>query len=114
MALLLKHGFSKSELRTIKHLSDVLLPAGQSLPGAAELGLAERMDSATLGWNPRIFKGVRLLVRSWEWSPLLSKHLKRFSRLAEDARREWVADCYGSRVAWKRLQIAGLKQLLFI
>src|SRR5690242_10211672 len=75
-------GLRASELRTFRAFCDALLPAGGSLPGAEEVGVAAPI-SDFLGRTPR---QVRLLVRAalraLEWSTFP----RLFSRLPPERR----------------------------
>ncbi|MGH2694837.1 MAG: GMC family oxidoreductase N-terminal domain-containing protein, partial [Actinomycetota bacterium] len=41
-------------------------------------------------------------------------HLRTFSRLDHGAQSDWVETCYRSRIAFRRLHVAALKQLLYL
>ena len=56
---------------------------------------------------------VRSLIVAFELGPLLS-HRRRFSSLDRATQKAWVERMYRSRLGWQRLQIAALKQLLFL
>ena len=109
-----RHGLRERETRTLAALAACLLPEGCGLPGADELGLAERMQQRSRTWDAAQVKQIGALVRSWELAPLASKNLKTFSKLTPEQRGAWVEACYRSRVAWRRLLTAALKQLIFI
>ena len=90
----------------------MLLPEGLGLPGAASARTVESLDEQVGGWSPEARAGVRLLVRTWEWNPLLSSHLKRFSRLSRASQRDWIDRANHSKLIARRLQLVALKQLL--
>ena len=107
-------GFSERELRTLAALARVLLPEGHGLPGAETARVAERLEDRARSWEPVVRARIRWFVRAWDLSPLASAHRKRFSRLSEADQVRWVERCYRSRATWRRLQIAALKQLVFL
>ena len=104
--------FSERELASLEALASVLLPEGLGLPGAASARTVESLDEQVGGWSPEARAGVRLLVRTWEWNPLLSSHLKRFSRLSRASQRDWIDRVNHSKLIARRLQLVALKQLL--
>ena len=97
----------------LEGLAGVFLPEGHGLPGASEIGVVAALDERAASWHPRVLRGVRLLVRSWDLGPVFSKHFRAFSALPPHEQQEWAELCYHSRAAFRRLQITALKQLLF-
>jgi NAD-dependent dihydropyrimidine dehydrogenase PreA subunit len=98
----------------LREVADHLLPTGSALPGATEAMVAPRMDDRVATWDAAVTARVRSLVLAWEWSPVLSRHRRRFSKLTRDQQGEWIASCYRSRIAFRRLHITALKQLIFL
>jgi NAD-dependent dihydropyrimidine dehydrogenase PreA subunit len=107
-------GFSRSELRCLELLAAVLLPEGHGLPGARATNLMEQLEARALTWDPKVRMRFRTLVRAFEWSPLLSRHRRRFSRLDARARERWVKAALHSRIGVRRLGARGVKQLVFL
>lgn len=100
--------------RTLTALAPILIPGGYGLPSALETEVADRLSERMASWTPSMATRVRTLILTFEYGPLLSKHRRRFSSLDPDTQRNWVQAIYRSRVGWKRLQIAALKQLVFL
>ncbi len=94
-------------------LGEAMLPEGHGLPGHELTDLARRIDERTATWEPQTRTRVRWLLRAWDLSPLLSRHLKRFTSLDHKERARWVARGYRSRWALRRNHVVALKQLLY-
>ena len=95
-------------------LAPVLIPGGYGLPSAEDAQVADRLFERMSSWTPTVAGRIRLLLLTFEWAPLFSRHRCRFSTLSPSDRKEWVERLYRSRVAWRRFQITALKQILFI
>ena len=100
--------------RTLSLLAPILVPGGHGLPSADDTMVADRLCERMSSWTPATAARIRLLVLSFEASPLMSRHRRRFSALSPQARRDWVQESYRSKAAWRRLQLAAIKQLVFI
>jgi choline dehydrogenase-like flavoprotein len=107
-------GFSRSELLCLERLSAVLLPEGHRLPGAQRTYLTARLQARAETWQPKVRIRFRALVRAFEWSPVLSKHHRRFSKLAEKDRAPWVQASLRTRHPLRRLTAMGVKQLVLL
>ncbi|MDQ3985285.1 MAG: GMC family oxidoreductase [Actinomycetota bacterium] len=92
----------------------MLLPQGHGLPGASAVEVSERVAENISTWEPVARAGALWLVRIWELSPLLSPHLRPFSRLSPSARESWVSASIHSRIPARRLVLMALKQLVFL
>jgi len=106
--------FTERDRQTFDALAQALLPEGHGLPGAASVKVADTLFARAESWEPSVKDGVRWLLRAWEYSPLLSKYRRRFTRLTPEERSEWTERCYRSRITAKRLQVTALKQLVFL
>ncbi len=110
----MRRGLSRRQRSSLSALADALLPHGHGLPGATEVDVAARLDDRVASWHPRLRRFVQALVTSWEVAPLLSRHLRPFSALDPADAAAWTSSAYRSRVAARRLQVAALKQLVFL
>lgn len=95
-------------------MAEVLLPEGHGLPGAASSDLAAQLEHRIGSWEPAVRIRFRLLVRSFEWSSLASRHRRCFSKLGEGGRAEWVKAALRSRWPLRRLGALGVKQLVML
>src|SRR5437867_5777527 len=99
-------------MRALRAVADAFIPRGGPLPlGADDVGTAERLAGYLERMTPATRTGVRMLLRAWELAPLASRHLRRFSRLAPDARAAWTDACDTSRSPWRRIPLGLLKTL---
>src|SRR3990170_3156181 len=105
---------SPRERRSVRALASALLPEGHDLPGADSLDVGARLEERMGAWKRRVAASVRMLIRAWELSPLASRHLRVFSALSPEDQRAWVASCYRSRIGFRRLHVAALKQMIFL
>jgi choline dehydrogenase-like flavoprotein len=105
---------SRRQRSTLEGLAEALLPSGLGLPGANEADVARAIEERMISWRPRVAAGVRFLLRTWDLGPLLSKHTSRFSNLDPETQAAWTERCYRSRWTARRLQVAALKQLIFL
>src|SRR5437867_7767095 len=103
---------SDAELRVLRALAEALIPPGGPFPlGAGDVGTAERLARHLQRMAPETQGQVRLLLHAWAASPLSSRNLRRFSRLAPAARDAWVERCLASRLPWRRIPLLLLKTL---
>jgi GMC oxidoreductase len=89
-----------------------MLPAGFGLPDGGPV--ATRLQEQVAYLSPKVVGRLKLLVRLWEWSPLLSRHRSAFSRLEAGEQSAWLERAYRSRAAVRRLHVAALKQIVFL
>jgi len=114
MATPVSEGFGERERRVLDAVGRAMIPDRDGFPGAGAAGVADRLVERSRWWDPAVVKRVTLLLRVWDLSSLFSGHLRRFSRLDPRNQSAWVETCYRSRVAARRLQVAALKQLVFL
>lgn len=100
--------------RTLRALVPILIPGGYGLPSGVEGRVADRLCERMSAWTPAMASRIRLLIVAFELGPVFSRHVRPFSSLTEADRRAWVETFYRSRLAMRRLQLAALKQLVFI
>jgi choline dehydrogenase-like flavoprotein len=105
---------SARQRSSVSALARALLPEGHGIPGADSLDVASRLEERMGTWKRRVAASVRMLIRAWDLTPLLSRHLRVFSALSPEDQQAWVASCYRSRVAFRRLHVAALKQMIFL
>src|SRR5262245_38713028 len=89
-----------------------MIPSGGPFPlGAVDVETAARVARYVAAMPAGMQRQLRLLLRTWEASPLASRHLGRFSRLSPEARTVWLADAESSTLPWRRLPLYLLKVL---
>lgn len=77
----------KRRFATLAAFAEALIPPGGAIAySASDVGTAERVDAALAGFEPVVRKRFALLIRLWEWSSVLSRYLRPFSRLSPQAR----------------------------
>ncbi|MEA2451538.1 MAG: hypothetical protein QOG04_248 [Actinomycetota bacterium] len=91
-----------------------MLPEGFELPGGGQAQVAERLEEQTSYLTPRVIARLRVIVRLWEWAPLLSRERRSYSRLDPIFQVGWLERAYRSRFPIRRLHVAALKQILFL
>lgn len=107
-------GFSARDLACLDALARAMLPEGFGLPGGEAAGVARRMQEQTSYLSPRVVARLRVIVRLWEWAPLLSRDRTPYSRLDPVLQAGWLERAYRSRWTVRRLHVAVLKQVLFL
>lgn len=107
-------GFTRSELRCLERVADILLPEGHALPGARSTRLVDQLQERAAEWDPKVLLRFRALVRSFDLGPLLSRHVRVFSRLPRDEREAWMRRALRSRHVLRRLGALGIKQLVLL
>lgn len=105
--------FNDRQRASIEALADVMLPEGHGLPGATAMHVTDLLDRQVSGWDPSSRAGVRLLVWTWELSPLPTLR-RRFSSLPAEERERWVERATRTRVAAWRQVLVALKQLVYL
>jgi len=100
------------QLATLAAVADAIIPRGGAFPlGAADVGVAGRLDRYLNAFSPATRRQVALLLAAWELSPLASRYLRPFSRLSAAERERFVEEAALSRYPWRRIPITALKQL---
>lgn len=76
--------------RTLRALLDTYLPRnGVGAPSAAEVALPEKIEEAFAECTPQVQRQIKLLLEAAEHFPLLTRKLKRFSRMSESQRSSY-------------------------
>ncbi len=109
-----RSALSRRQYATLARLAEVLVPEGHGLPGASAVGSARLLDHQLASWDPPARAAVRGMLVSLELSPLLSRHRRRFTRLADEDALAWAKA--GLRSRWRplRMMLLALKQLVFL
>jgi choline dehydrogenase-like flavoprotein len=103
---------SRRQLATLAALADVLIPRGGPFPlGAADVDTAGKLSHYLMLFAPSRRRQIAALITAWEYSTLLSRHLKPFSRLHAAARQQIVEQALHSRYPWRRLPVTALNLL---
>jgi hypothetical protein len=103
---------SPGEWEVLGAVADTVVPRGGAFAlGAADVGLAARIDGFLAEQDPELAGGVRGALWLLEYgAPLLAGRLARFSRLDADARSE-VFGALPRRFGLARRVFTGLRQL---
>jgi hypothetical protein len=100
---------SPATRRVVSALADTIIPSeGPERPGALDLGLVDRL----MEWLQGMAGTVAPLVAIcwlWEFCPLWSGRLARFSRLSQEERTRIFEQWENSRLAAARWALFGLK-----
>ncbi len=107
---------SAGSRRVMDSLADAMIPSGEpGRPGALDLNLVDNlmawMDSLPIAGAAR---GLTLVCWVWEFSPIWSGRLARFSSLSLEDRMSVLESWEHSRLAPRRLALFGLKALLMV
>src|SRR5437667_10236226 len=100
------------QLATIAAVAEAIIPRGGAFPlGASDVDVAPRLNQYLTAFSPSTQRQIKLLVSAWEYSALLSRHLRPFSRLDAIERQRFVQEAAHSRYPWRRIPIMWLKHL---
>lgn len=103
---------NRRQLATLAALADTLIPRGGPFPlGAADVDAAGKLSHYLMLFGPSRRRQIARLITAWEYSSLLSRHLKPFSRLDASAREHFVDDALHSHYPWRRFPIILLNHL---
>lgn len=79
------------EQRSLRALLDAYLPHnGAGAPSASAVALPEKFEAAFAGCTPLVRRQIRLLLAAAEHFPLLTRKLRRFSRMSEGERKAFL------------------------
>jgi choline dehydrogenase-like flavoprotein len=96
----------------LRAVADALIPRGGDFPlGAEDVDLIGRLERFLAHTTASTRTQIRALLRVWEAGPLLSRHLRPFSRLSPTARASWMDGSQSARAPWRRLPLLLLKTL---
>jgi hypothetical protein len=99
------------EYAVLRAVAARMAPGGSSHPGAAELGVAARVDRE-LAFHGSVLRGdVRDALRVVEWWPLPAR-FARFTRLPGALQDAELAASAASQLAFRRSAFSGLKFLV--
>ena len=100
----------KRRYATLAAFAEALIPPGGSIPySAADVAVAERVDAAVASFDPVVRRRFRRLLGLWEWLPVLSRHVRPFSRLSLPARTAFCERASRSHSALRRQPFTFLK-----
>jgi hypothetical protein len=100
---------------TLEALSDAVLPHGGALePGAADVGVAGKLDSYLERCSPGTRRTVNLMLTAFNLSSIASSHGLPFRRLSPAAREAYVVGCETSRLRQRREALIALKALILM
>jgi choline dehydrogenase-like flavoprotein len=102
---------SSSEHATLEALAGALFPADDVMPlNGIDAGVPATMERYLAAFNPRVRRGLRLLLHAVDLLPVLSPHRARFRRLSPAERAAFVEQVADGPL-WRRLALLPLKQL---
>jgi choline dehydrogenase-like flavoprotein len=100
------------QLTALAAVAETLIPRGGPFPlGATDVDVAGRFNRYLTAFDATTRRQIGLLLAAWEYSPLVSRHLRRFSRLRPADRGHFVEAALRSRYPWRRVPITLLRQL---
>ncbi|HEV1997933.1 MAG TPA: GMC family oxidoreductase N-terminal domain-containing protein [Candidatus Dormibacteraeota bacterium] len=107
------HNLSARQRETLEALANTLLPAGVgAVPGAAELGLCDRVDAQLAGYDRATRGLIKVLISGFDALGVASRHLKPFRKMSSDERLRFLEELEDGRVAARRDLTVGLKALV--
>jgi len=82
------------ERRALEAICDAMVPSSGSGDGAAELGVHAEIERWIASFSPSSRQAVKAMLIGYNYSPLLSRHLRPFTRLSPPyrlrmGRRQW-------------------------
>jgi len=99
-------------LSTLAALCDAMIPRGGPFPlGAADVDLATLVNQHLAAFTPATQRQIGWLLRTWEYSTVLSSHVTPFSRLPSADREQFVVAAAHSPYPWRRIPLLLLAQL---
>jgi choline dehydrogenase-like flavoprotein len=106
---------TRGQRRTLAALSETLLPAGhQRIPGAAEVGLPERIEAQLETYPPSVRGLVRLMLSGFDLMGVASAGLRPFHLMNPEQRERFMEHVESIRLSAPRDLAVGLKGLLSI
>ena len=107
------HNLSRRQRETLDALATTLLPVGVGgVPGAAELGLCDRID-AQLGGYDRATRGlIKFMISGFDALGVASRNLKPFRHMSPEQRLRFLDQLDSGPIAARRDLTVGLKALI--
>jgi len=103
---------NRRQLVTLTALADILIPHGGPFPlGATDVDAAGKLNHYLMLFAPSRRRQIAQLITAWEYSTVLSRHLKPFSRLDAAARQQVVDQAQHSHYPWRRYPLVLLAHL---
>ena len=101
---------SKRNAATLAAFGEALLPHGGPIaPSASDVDAPERLDAAMERWDPQARKRFARALSFFEWQSLLTRSMKRFSKLKPDDAVASLARAASSRSIARRGTVELLK-----
>jgi len=99
-------------IATLRALASAVVPSGGPFPlGADDVDTAGRLAGYLSRFPAPARRALLLLITAWEYTPLLSRYRRPFSRLTRSEREAFLRECEGSRLLPRRLAAFWLKTL---
>ena len=102
------------ERRALEAICDAMVPSSGSGDGAVELGVPAEIERWIASFSPSSRQAVRAMLIGYNYSPLLSRHLRPFTRLSPADRSAWVDASGNRRFRARREAFSGLQTLVQI
>jgi len=103
---------NRRQLTTLAALADILIPHGGGFPlGASDVDVAGQLSQHLMLFGSSQRRQLARLISAWEYSTVLSRHLKPFSRLDAAARQQVVDQALHSHYPWRRYPLVLLAHL---
>ena len=102
------------ERRALEAICDAMVPSSGSGDGAVELGVPTEIEGWIASFSPSSRQAVRAMLIGYNYSPLLSRHLRPFTRLSPADRSAWVDASGNRRFRARREAFSGLQTLVQI
>lgn len=104
---------SPRQRETLDALATTLLPSGVgTVPGAAELGLCDRIDAQLAGYDRATRVLIKAMITGFDTLGLASRNLKPFRKMSPEQRLRFLDQLEDGRIAAKRDLTVGLKALI--
>ena len=107
------HNLSRRQRETLDALATTLLPSGVgNIPGAAELGLCDRIDAQLAGYDGATRGLIKVMISGFDTLGVASRHLRPFRRMSPAQRLQHLEQLDSGRLAARRDLTVGLKALI--
>jgi glycine/D-amino acid oxidase-like deaminating enzyme len=98
---------------TLDALATTLLPSGVgAIPGAAELGLCDRIDNQLAGYDRATRGLIKAMISGFDLMGVASRHMRPFRRMSPAQRIDFITQLDSGRLAARRDLAVGLKALI--
>jgi hypothetical protein len=104
---------SPRQRETLELLATTLLPSGVGeVPGAAELGLCDRIDAQVGGYDRATRGLIKAMISGFDLMGVASRNMRSFRRMSPQQRLDFLDQLETGRIAARRDLTVGLKALI--